>query len=206
VVNPELWILETAVHIQMPFWALVHPHMESLHNKPSHGLDRSALAKLLEGLCWRGDIFIEDEADHRRLYSGEELNVLLQSPRRCPGNEYVYGLTEKGGMRWERESQADWNRYVSEGWVTDSCEFVCADPDRLTRYLSSGPVGAGYVIMPGTEERDVLKPWAVSYWKTLPAGYRLRCRTTPAEWSLANARASMAEDSWYRASYETERS
>jgi hypothetical protein len=182
VVNPELWLFETAFHGLLPFQMLTYRHMEALHNKPSHGLAPDALADLLERLLWEGEIFVEDREGQRRLFSGAELGEMLRNGTR--DRDAAYGLTEKGGARWEIEARADWSRYVQDSVIQERCkprvrEIVCVDRDRFETYVTRGLAEMGETTS-GSDTRDVLTPWAATYWKTLPVGYRLRCRPSEA--------------------------
>ena len=210
MVDPELWLLETVVEIPMPFWSLVHPRIEELLNKAGHGLGLTALSELLERLNWNGDIFIEDEHCRKRLYSANELSGLLRRGRRT--GDHRWGLTEKGGARWEREADADWSRYVSEAWGTLEetgseethlweGEVACTDPERLDRWIVVRLPAFGQQILPGTEKREVVAPWKATYWKTLPVGHRLTGKVLYGCPEIRGASGYSSEfDVWYRSS------
>jgi hypothetical protein len=199
VVNPELWILETAFHALLPFGMLTYREMEYLHNKPSHGLAPDALADLLERLLWQGDIFVEDHEGQRRLFSVAELRELLRVGTR--DRDAAYGLTEKGGARWEIEAHVDWSRYVQDHDLEERDEprvreIVSVDRDRLETYVSRGTVELGDPTDPGSETRDVLTPWRPTYWKTLPVGHRLRCRPSERRFQGGEPGAWVRWDPW----------
>lgn len=156
-----------------------------LFNKSGHGLDRPALARLLERLRRRGDILIQDERDHPLVLSATSMEGLLDQGRER--GEHYYGLTEQGGARWETEARADWSGYVSEWWRDPSeedgasealwtGEIACADPERLDRQISVRFPEFGQRIIPGTEKREIVAPWKATYWKTLPIGHLLTCK------------------------------
>jgi hypothetical protein len=203
VVDPELWILETAVHCWLPFQMLTGPDLEALHNKRSHGLTPDALAELLHHLLRRGDIVVEDLHRHRWLFSVPELREMLRRGTR--DIDAAYGLTEKGGARWEIEAQADWSRYIQDHKLDlrDQPEFreiICVDRDRFETYVTGRLVEFDDPTDPASEIRDVLAPWPATYWKSLPVGYRLRCR--PSERRFQRTREDWARweerMTWYR--------
>jgi hypothetical protein len=199
VINPELWILETAFPVRIPLWMLVYPQIESLHNKPSHGLPPKPLAELLERLNWDGVIFIEDQDGQRRLFSAAELLQLL--PVRTDDREHAYGLTEKGGARWEIEAQADWSRYLQDSELHGRDrprvrEIVGGDRERFESYVSRGMVEMGHVPDPASERSDVLTPWQATYWKTLPVGYRLRGLPSDRRFTAEEREAWLRWDQW----------
>jgi len=181
VVNPELWIFENAATSRMPLWALVHPEIESLLNIPGHGLNRSLVLKLMERLAFQGDIFIEDESGHPRLFAASEMDSLAQRNRHCP----QYGLTPAGGARWEGWAGAVWDRYVRchqlssredhEGYY----EICTVNRATLEQFIEVYFPYRGDAIVSGTEFWEPLAPWPATYWKVLPSAWRFQCRRSP---------------------------
>ena len=110
----EFWLLEKAIGLWVPFRFVggLRESLESQWNNPWHGMDRERLLDTLERLQTAGDIVIFDENDHTVVLSRNQFNEELTSGQRPP-HAKVYGLTAKGGARWETFAKADWNRYHS---------------------------------------------------------------------------------------------
>lgn len=76
-------------------------------------------------------------------------------------------------------AEPEWQRYfelVNE--EDDIWELVAGSQQRLDEVLNSSEPPEGVI------ERDILRPWKATYWKTLPSGYRVRFRTPSAgSWS-----------------------
>ena len=208
MVDAELWLLETAATHLLGLRSLVHPEIEMLLNKPGHGLERTALSELLERLNREGDIFIEHGDCRTRLYSAAELWGLLRPTR--PHDGPCYGLTEKGGARWEKAAGADWSRYVSELWgnmqetasedaLLWEGEIACADPERLDEWIAVRFPAFGQQILPGTGKREIVAPWKATYWKTLPAGHQVTCKAVHNNWRCNRSLGYTPDfDVWYR--------
>lgn len=188
MVDPELWLFETVAVRRMPLWSLVHPDMISLHNKPGHGLARSRLMELLERLLWEGDLFVEDQAGRSGLFTAAELDTMTSRDANSP----CYGLTPKGGARWEQLAQVRWDRYVDDHYLeerggTNGWELISTNESLLREFVAVFFPAMHVDFIPGSEQWDSLEPWEATYWKTLPKGYRVRCQVAekPTDWSDA---------------------
>lgn len=177
MVNPEWWLLETAVRYVMPLWAVVHCDIEGLLNQPGHGLPRAALLQLLERMLWEGDIFVADEADRRELFTATQLDAGSGRDR----NRFHYGLTEKGGAKWESWARPKWKRYVdchhrlSSGTSPERVEMLAEDRGWLESFRDLYFQEFGVQTISETEFLDQITPWPATYWKTLPSAWRFRC-------------------------------
>jgi len=88
-----------------------------------------------------------------------------------------YGLTLKGGARWEAVSLPDWNRYCDAflGIDPEVGTIISRDRKLVETYLSLCHYAWNDMsVIAGSEKWDVLKPWEATYWKTLPDGHRIQ--------------------------------
>ena len=93
-----------------------------------------------------------------------------------------YCLTPQGGSRWEAVTHADWNRY----FLSKGSQIICTDRELIEQLLEASPYIHDNIPIPGTEIWDVLEPWEVTYWKTLPKAYRVRYQTRPLDWQITD--------------------
>jgi hypothetical protein len=176
VIDPEFWILETAFDGHIPLTRLIGPGLESRFNKSGHGLESWELAALLERLLWEGKIRVVEAGRAPSLYSAADLEALLRDPKR----DFRYGLTEKGGARWEELAKPDWTLYVQQcGYgARDSgptrYEFTAEDRALLERYVEVFFVWSGLACVPGTERWDPVTPWMPTAWKERPSAWRFQ--------------------------------
>ena len=104
-----------------------------------------------------------------------------------------YGLTAQGGSRWETITQADWSRFF---WVGSAYIHEWIEPGQEPLDLGEKAVEpVDYSIISGSDKKlieesltacaeakgftivmpvwEVMQPWRVTYWKTLPIGYQV---------------------------------
>ena len=161
--------------MKQPIRALTSDSLEEWFNRPHHGLDLTGVANTLRHLLTEGLIVLfpgNGEALHD---DEEELRRLVEVGYRGPlFKTTYYGLTAAGGEAWEKVARPDWDRYIDSSFGTepDAGEVICADPARAERYLFS-PYQE-HQPLPDCVRRDCLEPWPATYWKTLPAGHRIR--------------------------------
>lgn len=167
----EYWILDSVVEGRYRLSWLVAPNIGELYNRHGHGLTYSELLELLGRLFAEGDLLAWPPDD---------------SPPGCPGfrptrdeleraltkqTMLYYGLTPKGGARWEACSAADWNRYVAapgSGAVPYELELIAGSRAFLEEYLlldaRAMPERAGLETM---RVWDKVRPWHATGWKVL---------------------------------------
>jgi hypothetical protein len=181
VLDPEFWLLETAFPGLIPLRHLVKPEVEYRFNKTSHGLQAPEMSAVLERLVWEGKIEIKGGGRRPALYSAAELERLLLDP----AEQVFYGLTPRGGVRWEELTLPDWTRYV-EDWCysssdegPDRYEIIGVDRTLLERFVHLYFRWGGSQIVPGSGTWDVVAPWQVTGWKVLPLAWRFRATEAP---------------------------
>jgi hypothetical protein len=178
----EYWILEAAVECYIPFRLVDGPrqHLEQRFYKPWHHLDRKGLLDVFTSLIAARDITVHDwdGDDFTELnISREELNREFDQPAAKIGR--VYGLTAKGGARWERFAEADWNRYYQ--WETDPenedyLEVSASTQETAERAFWYVLREHLYRAEPGMITRRPVSPWEATYWKTLDHGFMVRTK------------------------------
>ena len=81
-----------------------------------------------------------------------------------------YALTRVGGAEWEVLTRPDWGLFF-EGWERDGVAVVEAGTLELAREVFFEPSLGSAPVEVAREER--LAPWAATYWKELPEGFRV---------------------------------
>lgn len=97
-----------------------------------------------------------------------------------------YYLTSQGGTYWEALAHPNWHRfwmftnndyssYSHSGVNEYECEMICSDRQLIEQLLVfEYDLNFADIHISGTEVWDLIEPWQVTYWKTLPRGYRVR--------------------------------
>jgi hypothetical protein len=175
----EYWLLDSAVELRHPLKSLASEDVELSHNRRSHGLGVAALTDLLHRLFEDGWLLAERRGGPPPL--GAFVPTRPEIEAALAGEQCIYyGLSAQGGARWEAVSKPDWERYVSASFGTspNEGEIIAARRQSVERYDSLPAYPSGVSVTDGSRRWDVLKPWPATYWKTLPAGHRLRFRYT----------------------------
>ena len=152
----EYFILDALSLLPTPPEHFLHKDWEILFNTPPElpPLSRTERRQALAGLQQRGLLARENG---------------------------FYRLTAQGGRLWEGLFAADWQRF-HDCWFTildehrQLLEFCCSSKHTLAQFLSAHPELA-------TSQPETLSCWPATYWKTLPAGFRIR-QTVPADFEL----------------------
>jgi hypothetical protein len=185
-VTPEravYWLLDAAALGWMPLeWLTADNVCEVFNTRRGHELSFPDLVDTLEGLFQSGDLIAERlEQNH---LTGEFVPSRPDLVAGLSGQVWLYyGLTGQGGARWEAFARPDWSRYIDASYWTDTTdgdievgEIVAQDKHAVEQYLAAlyaHYVNPTYTIHPDSEHWDLLIPWDVTYWKTLPQGYRV---------------------------------
>lgn len=171
----EYWLLDSVVESQYKLRWLVAKNLDEILNRPSHGLERDELVRVLDHLFQRGDLLAHEEEKSvtKRIFvpTQTEIEEALAGRLTC-----FFGLTAQGGARWEEVSQPQWDRYISDGVYADpqEGEVIGSDRDLVEKYHSLSRYNSEVAVVSGSERWDVLRPWQATYWKELPVGHRLR--------------------------------
>jgi hypothetical protein len=200
----DLWLLEVVLELPTPLHMLVEPHpYVALNMADDPRFSREELCERLSLLAERGFIRIHELPDGlEELYSPEQISRAIDARR--PRTFFGYELTPEGGAVWERHARPDWSRYVNAGeeptaseapdaWVIEAASLEAAEEElRFHEALGdeNQPVHA-------SKRGEELVPWQVTYWKTLPRGYRLRYTTVPRPRDVARMMSVPARAPWY---------
>jgi hypothetical protein len=119
-----------------------------------------------------------------------EIEAALKAPERpelYESEELNYFLTAEGGKVWELLSQANWNKYIESGNVTDKTwlkaidvEIRGIDVDRISNYLQLYhilcPFDEDYHPILEAQLWTKIEPIQFFYWKIFPWGYKVNCQ------------------------------
>jgi len=153
-------------------WLDPEKDLETMYNRPSHGLDRRALVQTLEGLFQAG--LIECTGPDGTPV-GPISDAFLRSA--LDDNRWSYWLTPKGGAAWESFGRPDWNRFINEEsfYETGTCILTGMSRERLEEYVSALAIVEDLPDRGSPVFRELV-PWQAAYWKTLPNGWRATIR------------------------------
>ena len=176
----EFWLLDVVVTGRVHLDWLLCEELDVALNRPGHGLDPDALLDMVDRL-FRGG-FIDaygpqrsgDREDLGRSLHRSEIEAALHG---C-GPDFSYGMTSRGGARWEAVTKPDWSRFLDEsaGIDPDEVEVAGLDRDRVASHLRQHTLWA---VVAGSERWETLIPWEATYWKTMPRGYRVTAAWQP---------------------------
>lgn len=199
-----LWLLEVAMELPTPLHMLVEPHPHVALNMPDDPrFSREELCERLSVLAERGLIRIHELPDGlEELFSPEDISRAIDARR--PRSFFGYALTPEGGAVWERHAQPDWSRYVNAGqeptpegapdaWVIEAVSLEAAEAE--LRFHET--LGDENQPVPESKRGEELVPWQVTYWKTLPRGYRLRYTTVPRSRDVRRMMSVPSRPPWY---------
>lgn len=179
----EYWLLDSAVQFRQPFAVLTYEHIDEWFNKPGHGLTLHQLIATLQRLFLSGELMAERTSGFvtERGSGLVRLGVFVPTPSELEAAvagelDAFYGLTSKGGSRWEDCSAPDWARYldVEDDATAQIQEVRGANLDVVRHYVSLQPYMTHTAVVAGSEQWAALNPWEATYWKTLPKGHKVR--------------------------------
>ena len=170
----EFWLLDVVVTARVHLDWLLCDDLDEALNRPGHGLDPDALLDMVDRLFRGGFI---DAAGPRRGGEPGDLGLSLhrseiEAALHGYGPGLSYGMTSRGGARWEAVAKPDWSRFLDEsaGLDPDEVEVSGLDRDRVASHLRRHTL---FAVVPGSERWETLIPWQATYWKTVPRGYRV---------------------------------
>lgn len=168
----EHWLLDSVVEAWYPMSLLVSDKLELAFNRRHHGLSRGELIDTLERLFERGDLLAQ-RGEERFTPTRTEIEAALAGRL-----DLFYGLTPRGGARWESVSRPEWQRYLRASVFAEGQEGEIAGSDRrlVEKYDALSHHAWNISVVQGSRRWDVLEPWQATYWKQLPKGHRVRFR------------------------------
>ncbi len=170
----EFWLLDVVVTGRVHLDWLLCEELEVALNRPGHGLDPDTLLELTDRLFRGGFIDAhgprptDDGEDSGRSLRRTEIEAALHGR----GPDFSYGMTARGGARWEAVTKPDWSRFLDEsaGLDPDEVEVAGLDRDRVASHIRQH---TRFAVVPDSERWETLIPWQATYWKTVPRGYRV---------------------------------
>ncbi|OJT19329.1 hypothetical protein BO221_36720 [Archangium sp. Cb G35] len=198
----DLWLLEAVVELATPLHMLLGPKVALALNMPrGHGLSPEALCEKLASLSERELIRVHQAGDEAVVArTRAELERALSQGERFSPDRFVYRLTPRGGEAWEHYAQPDWSRYIDAGWDREPeiCVIEAASREAAEEeYQRHERSGNEYRPLPESKHGEVLRPWWATYWKVLPAGYRLRYAWVSRQLDVHRIMSSPPPAPWY---------
>lgn len=173
----EYWILDTAVLEHQPLSFLLASNADELLNKTLRLGPREDLWQIFEAMLQRGDVELVEFAysSARRKWRLAPFEKGKLGYRELPQN-IQYRLTRRGGWRWEVASKPRWNEfarlvdfpYRKRNGVRAG-EAFAASREAIEVYLRRN---AHFKLYPASLHWKQVRPLPITYWKTLPQGYR----------------------------------
>lgn len=177
----EYWLMEIMAEHMIPAGFLGRDDLVMVLNKPLHGLSQDELHATILELSRQGLVGYTTRHDETEceFSSTDQIRIALaEESRQGQGKTYLR-LTSEGGHVWEAFAAPKWDDYISElegfdeSLDQDVTELICTNRGRLERYLKSGYPSLSQ-IDPSRVWWDILEPWEVTYWKSLPKAHRVR--------------------------------
>ena len=176
----EYWVLHSAVHYKSPIDILAGSELNIAAwfgwNGPN--LTRSELVNVFYRLFQAGDL-IATRTDRERNHWFESFVPNKKEVEAALAQDiyFDYGLTSKGGARWETETRADWSLFLNIGIhsISPRSKFgvIISGNDRrlIERVVEDSAKSQGFLITDPVWE--TMQPWRVTYWKTLSVGHSI---------------------------------
>src|SRR5688572_13823403 len=105
----DWWFLDSACEVRQPLYLLTTDDLETFMSRPSHGLDEASVIAALSRLVAAGELNAFNEERGEFVPTPDEIAAAVTGSL-----DAEYGLTAKGGARWEEASKADWRRFIDE--------------------------------------------------------------------------------------------
>lgn len=177
----EYWILDIAVLEPQPLSYLLACNADLLLNKPVRFPERSELWRIFEAMLRRGDVelvqLVFPSAGRKwRLAPFEKGGLGFDE---LPEG-MQYRLTRRGGWRWEVASKPRWDEFASlvdfpyrqrQGVRTG--QAFAASREAIEVYLRRN---GSFKLYPASLRWKEVRLLPITYWKTLPKGYRATFR------------------------------
>lgn len=181
----DFWLLTAVCEAPAPVSWLAAMNRDEVFNLPVLGCTGRELVASLERLVAAELIYIERVSNPLGGQSAEAMRARLAPSRsqfvdhlteeaRIGRFSHYYGLTAKGGERWETLARPEWNRFVNrwsdpstgQGEITAQERFLAERWMEALPYLSQGTTITSIT-------RRVIEPWQATYWKSLPRGFEV---------------------------------
>jgi hypothetical protein len=148
-----------------------------VNRSTSHGLNHSKLVDTLY-------LLLQEEMLIAEIYESPDGFPVKIIPTRQDIEDALagklqiyYGLTSLGGEQWEIFSKPNWNLYISGSMGQEEVSFSGSDRQIIEQYLPSLRYSSQQEVISSSEVWESLIPWQATYWKTLPSGWQVTCKT-----------------------------
>jgi hypothetical protein len=172
------WLLDLVHELKFPVRILVQNELTLVVNRStSHGLNHSKLVDTLY-------LLLQEEMLIAEIYESPDGFPVKIIPTRQDIEDALagklqiyYGLTSLGGEQWEIFSKPNWNLYISGSMGQEEVSFSGSDRQIIEQYLPSLRYSSQQEVISSSEVWESLIPWQATYWKTLPSGWQVTCKT-----------------------------
>jgi hypothetical protein len=174
----KFWLLDLVCKGAFPIHILVNNELELVVNRSvGHGLSSTELVDIL-WMLFEEKLLIAQIYEDPDDYPVEITPTQKDIENALAGKlDLHYGLTSLGGEQWESFFEPNWNWYVS-GWLRrEEVSFSGSDRQIVEQYLPSLRYSSQQEVIVGSEVWESLIPWQATYWKTLPSGWQVTCKT-----------------------------
>lgn len=87
-----------------------------------------------------------------------------------------FGLTQIGGLAWERVAEPDWSRFISHSATSEELDLASTNFERLGAHLGWIPAVEGVRIKWETLSYELHESYPITYWKRLSGVHRVQCK------------------------------
>lgn len=217
----EYWLLKSVVYGRAPLHILDErndkDNVECWYGSLPPQSTHNEVVNTFYSLFCKGDLQVQHFDDEWNPVGPLFSPTLQEVKDGLAGKVFLkYGLTEQGGAKWERVTNPNWSLLL-RGGLTDNIRnfddalgdkkgdflMICAIERSLVEEQVEKNRSQGQIPLKGKMIWSSLIPWEVTYWKTLPSGWRLiyqyyqrRIKMT-AEAFYQQQESSRTRTSWY---------
>jgi hypothetical protein len=174
----KYWLFDLVCVGTFPIHILIIDDLTLVVNKQTeHGLTYEELVDTLYSLFEEGMLIADLFHDSSNFPI--EINPTRQDIENALARKMKiqYGLTPLGGKQWENFYKPNWNLYIYCCCHRDSIVLKACHRHILEKYLNLLPYSSQKEVVSGSEVWEPLVPWQATYWKTLPSGWQVACKT-----------------------------
>lgn len=187
----EYWLLESVLSARSPLHILDErndkDNVECWYGSLPPQSTHNEVVSTFYSLFRKGDLQVQHFDDERNPVGPPFSPTLQEIKDGLAGKVFLeYGLTEQGGAKWERVTNPNWSLLLLGGRTDNIRNFDDALGDKKGKFLRICAVerslveeqvernrSQGQIPLKGKMIWSSLIPWEVTYWKTLPSGWRL---------------------------------
>jgi len=209
----ESYVLETAIKAWVPVQFLFREDADTIFNTKKPEVKD---AKLVEAICHLADsgmIWLKWRGERPSKVGRQDVEkVRTRRKLSKQPSLLLYGLSPKGGERWEVIARPSWYRFVEGAFnnLRKRADLLVGELRGVKRTVvkqyMSGLQYIGFKIVGESQRWHHLEPFRVTYWKSLPKGWRVRFRCSyslEGDWRFENVPAWFwGMQNWYKRSVD----